>query len=191
MQNQKLRSSYSDLQTSVGNIQSELLQVRSAVSQNAEVLAAVISLLGQDSVQAEITRLRDEAQAKQEAALVENTKTLIEAGVLKTAETLDMKDGFGVGQNTDKAEGKTSRVQFEASSINPDNQPKFAGKKVGDVIDLGTTSLALTEVYVIDRERATAWQAEQQKAFEEGVKASKAATEAPVEAAAAPAPAQA
>lgn len=186
MQNQKLRQSYSDLQSSVGNTQSEVLQLRQAVGQNAEVLAAVVSLLGQETVQAEILRLRDESQAKQEAALAENTKTLIDAGVLKPAETLDLKDGFGVGQNTEKATGKAARVQFEGASINPENQEKFAGKKPGDVIDLGTTSLALTEVYTIDRERATAWQAEQQKAFEDSAKVA-----SPEALDAAPAPAQA
>jgi ssDNA-binding replication factor A large subunit len=163
MQNKKLRQSYEELQAIVGTLQQESIGLRQVQSGNAEVLAAIVSLLGEQSVQSEMERLRQERQDAAEAQMAAGVQVLAEAGVLKTlAETVQGALVVGVDTNAD---GRKRRVQFELKEaiVPGDILPKFIGKKVGDVVVNNGVSLTITEIYEIDKARAAEFQREQQE----------------------------
>jgi hypothetical protein len=159
-QEKKLRQSYAELQAQVAQLSAVLQQVQQAFSGNAEVLSAVVSLLGEDSVTQELERLRSERQQKQEDQMAEGVKTLLDAGVLRTTETVS-EDSLVVGFDT-LPNGKQRRVQFEARAVPEDLRPKFYGKKAGEAIENNGTTLTVTEVYTVDKVRAAEYQKEQQ-----------------------------
>lgn len=165
MSNQKpaLRQSYEEVRSIVASLQQEMAGLRQAVGGNAEVLSAVISLLGESSVQAEMERLRQERQDAQEAQMAASIKVLLEAGVVKPLpETV--VDALVVGTDT-TPDGKSRRTQFRLNTqtVPEDILPKFLGKKPGDTVENNNVKMTIVEVYEVDKDRAKAFQEEQQK----------------------------
>jgi hypothetical protein len=154
MQNQKLRTTLTETQADVASLKNDFMGMRQAVIQHSRILKAVISLLGEESLKAEVERMDAEEQAQAEAQQAEGIKAMTEQGILKAVEASTVKS-FIVGQDTfDAVEGQPTRrpqrVQFELAQIKPELQANYLGKKVGDVIEGGGGRFTITEVYDID-----------------------------------------
>jgi len=158
----KLRQSYQELQVAVQQIQQEVMGLRQAFTGSAEVLAAIISVLGEETVQAEMNRLRQEAQAKAEGDAAASVKVLVDRGVLvPTAEIGE--NTLVVGQDA-LVDGSVKRVQFEARGIKPEFRSVFIGKKVGEQVTNNGVTFTVVEVYNIDMAKAAELQMAQQQA---------------------------
>jgi hypothetical protein len=167
-EHKKLRQSYEELQNSVASIQATIQQIGQAfgqlqkyVGQNAEVLSAVVSVLGENLVQDELLRLRKERQDAQEAAQTKNVKELVDAGVLVVAETVT-PESFIVGQDAFK-DGNVRRVQFEVSGLAEEDKKKYVGLKAGGKVETEQVTMTVTEVYVIDQAKAVEYAKAQQE----------------------------
>lgn len=169
----KLRQSYEELMNSVAGLsnvvnqlQKDVLGIRQVFANNAKVLAAIVSLLGEESVQGEMDRMVQEQQAAQDAQLEAGIKELVNANVLKpVAETA--LGTLVVGSDTD-ASGHTRRVQFEIKEgvVPSDVLPKFLAKKPGEVIENNGVKMTIVEVYEIDRAKAAEFHADLAKKAE-------------------------
>jgi hypothetical protein len=135
--------------------QEELNRLHGLVKQQNEVIGACIRLLGQDDVQAALDEMRAEARQKLLEQQIAGVKAMVEKKVLLPVEVVEQA-GFIVG--TDKlADGTERRVQFEMAGVNPEFQPLYLGKKVGEVIEgANGAKLTITEVYRVDQAAADA-----------------------------------
>ena len=158
MQGKKLRQSYQELQKAVGQLDAQAFEVRQAMAANVEVLTAIVSLLGEESVTAEILRLRQERQDQQETEMGNGVKLLADARVLQPVEE-STEDTLIVGADVG-ADSKTRRAQFEVRAIAADIRGKFVGKRVGDVVEHNNATLTVTEIYRVDKARAVEYQQE-------------------------------
>lgn len=173
-QGKKLRQSYDELNHSVTSLQNEILALRQTAANTSNVLAALVSLLGEDSVQAEIERMAQEQRLAQESQMAAGVKMLVDANVLKpVAESALGNLIVGVDTGSD---GKNRRVQFELKDtvVPTDIMPKFLAQKPGSVIENNGVTMTITEVYEIDRARATEFQAEMAKKAQEAATAAQA-----------------
>lgn len=179
-QEKRLRQSYEGLQSAVVGLQNLVNNLRQAVSSNAEVLSAIVSLLGEGSVQGEMERLRQEAQDRQESQMAAGVRALIDARVLKPVAEVALNNLIvGTDVNPD---GKTRRVQFELKEnlVPADVLPKLIGQKPGFSIVNNGVKLTIVEAYEIDKVRAAEYQVEQAKASQEAAAKAAATAQQPV-----------
>lgn len=155
----KLRQSYAELNQSVERLSGQVRQLQQVIASNAEVLSAVVSILGEDTVTAEVARLAQERQQKQEEQMAAGVKMLVDAGVLKPA-AVTGEDTLVVGAET-LTSGQLRRVQFEGRAISVELREKFYGKKPGDTVENNGFTMTVTEVYTVDKARAAEYQQEQ------------------------------
>jgi hypothetical protein len=194
MQNQKLRTTLTETQADVASLKNDFMGLRQAVIQHSRILKAVISLLGEESLKAEVERMDAEEQAQAEAQQAEGVKAMVEQGILKPIEASTVKS-FIVGQDTFEAvEGqptrRPTRVQFELAQIKAELQANYLGKKAGDVVTAPGGKFTITEVYDIDVVKAVE-NSQKQVAAQQAAAAAAAApapevTPAPAEAPVAP-----
>jgi hypothetical protein len=162
MSQKKLSELAKEFTVDIAQLKQSDFQVRQAFISQNETLRAVVSLLGEESVTAEIQRLRQEAQDKQESEMAAGIKMLVGEGVLvPTAEV----GATTLNVGTDSApDGSLRRVQFETRSIPEEVRPQFIGKKPGESVTNNGVTLTITEVYSIDKAAAAAFQQKQNAA---------------------------
>jgi hypothetical protein len=135
--------------------QDELQKLNNVIKQQNEVIGAAIRLLGTEEVQKALDEMRAEARQKLLEQQIAGVTHLVEKKVLVPVETVETV-GFVVGTDT-LADGTTRRVQFEMAGVNPEFQPLYLGKKVGDVIEgANGAKLTILEVYRVDQAAADA-----------------------------------
>jgi hypothetical protein len=117
-----------------------------------EVLNALISIIGRDSVAVEIEKLRKERKEQQEKQQIESFEFLKSNGVLVPVETVDLETVI-VGTDT-LQDGSSNRVQFDLENISKEFMPLYISKKVGDVVEGNGAKLTITELYKIDKVKA-------------------------------------
>lgn len=162
MAEKKMSEQLKDLNAAVTQLQQGDFQVRQAFGQFNENLQAVISLLGEESVAAEIGRLRQERQDKQEGEMAAGITALVAEKVLVPVAEVGAET-LVIGTDTGP-DGRTRRVQFETRAIPPEMLPQFIGKKPGESVTNNGVTLTVTEVYTVDKAAAAAFQQKQQAA---------------------------
>ena len=111
MQNQKLRTTLTETQAQVAGMSNDIQGIKNALVQHSEVLAAIIAILGEDTVTGEIDRLRAQRQAQQEQQQADGVKKLVEQGILKVT-TSQSESGtiVGKGNGSDSFTADMKRV---------------------------------------------------------------------------------
>lgn len=178
--NKNLRQSYEELQAAVINSSQAILALRQAIANNAEVLSAIVSLLGEQTVSAEMRRIAQERQAAEDAQKIAGVAEMVKVGVFQPVpETIVGAVVIGTDALPD---GRAHRFQFELRSppMSPEAMERFTGKKVGDVVDFNDVKATITEIYVIDHARVASYQAEQTAKAQEAMLAAQQAA-SPVE----------
>jgi hypothetical protein len=163
-----------------------LNQLGGRVDQMAEVLNAVVQVLGVDSVDAMIKETRETIKAQAEAQQADGVKQLVDKRIFVPAQ-LVTADGFIVGSDV-AADGAERRVQFEMTQIGKEFLSLYTDKRVGDTIESNGAKLVIKELYTIDKVRYAEVVAEEKKKDEEAKKAAEAPVPPVVNAPPPPAP---
>lgn len=152
-QNQKLRDQTQDNSKYLIALNKKLDQVVVHLAQHGETLAAIVSVLGENTIETKINELRNSRRQNRELELEKIVQTTVDKGLIQLAPDSAVIDenSFIVGDEISQ-DGSSSRVQYELKSLDADGQSRYLGKKVGDEITKQgfPTKIVVRQIFVIN-----------------------------------------
>lgn len=139
----------------VGQIQQSFGRIDQQFAKNSELLAAIVEIVGEETIVAKINERQAARDAKAAAEAEAGVKALLDKGTLVRVETIG-EETLIVGRDVD-ADGKVlgpGRAQVAFKDLKPEFREKLKGGKVGSKVvtsedeDKGVTqTFEVTELY--------------------------------------------
>ena len=152
-ENKKLREQTREQGQYLAAINRKLDQVVARLAHHGETLAAIVSHLGEDVVQAKMEDLKAKRREKHEAELAASVQFMLDNGLAtESAEgALVGPDSFVVGDEV-SPDGTKVRIQNELKRLDQAGQARYIGKKVGDEVTAPgfPTKVVIRAIYAID-----------------------------------------
>jgi len=140
-----------DLKNIADFVNREAAKSASATEAIAEIIDAVVSVVGKEQVDEALRKVREEKDTQQVTRIKDGIAEAVAAGVLKVTEAID---GQSVVCFSEKMEdGSVVRPGYAAAPLSnfaKSTKEALIGKKVGDAVSgVGNTTLTVEGIYVL------------------------------------------